>query len=1058
MNTITHTFNIKRAVLIVAIAGLLLSAFALPVQQAQAQSREALMAQLQQLLVIVAQLQAQLAEQNQSSRELSVGDTARTTDNLSVRNVPGGQRLGVASRGARGDIIGGPRTLDGNTWWRVAYANGLTGWSAGGWLTKFVSAPPVLDEEDDVNDDLDGSEFDEDEEIDGGVDVSFVNGRGRLLENNDVTREDDEGEFNIEFEVTAIGSDIYISDVVDTVKAGDPDAGFGVIARGDNDSGTYTFSVSSSADKEDGKYIVGEGETESFILTTVFKPFNNGFYGIKLSQLTYHTDRDEQRLSLDRQNIETRRLYIEGSVQARSVDSTSFAFNPEQDRSLEIGGVDRGVANIELETEEHGLRMTDVALRFEGGNTHPRNAFESISLWHKGDLVYERALDQLDVNRIGSDAYRIEFLTENDTSPSNFQELSVEADDREKFIIALSVKDVAIPNGGWNITIPDDGISAKLFDFRETVVSFGPSRKVGFDIVEEPQDSLIVRSSSENPDATTIMLDEDDEVEATVFAFELDASDSDGDIEVEEIAFDFDVMNVKDGVNAQDIIDHLILSIDGEQYDDFRFIYSGNLAEFDDIDTVIDAGEKVEAKLSAVFEAADSGGSGATFNVSVESVEAEGDNNDFVASGGAWSETHTLMKAGPIMNFNYSDETLEPGGNAQGRFEMGFEITAVGSDLYIDDSLERDGSGRQSGAGFSYNLRERQSGLDEFTGSVIAAIDSTAGKQKGRFVIEAGDTEEFTLDVNYTPAESGFYKLQLFGVHFNERNAYPDDMVRAMQRGEELESDYLFIESMNGEENPDDDLQLGTYMGYMNDDRFIRTENISEADALANCRLNADNNVNKHVYCTWNGKEIYRSEPEDEPELVQEAPEQNLLHCGRDILQDGSRDWTEDYLACYGIWDFGDSFGGDQDMCGGYSDTSPLGCEIEIEACASGVAAATNVFNLYEPWDTSSDGIPNPSDTKLDRIAVNLHTGVDVVAAEIVRLWEYRCTAPEQTTSPWNQCPDGYSYSGRHGCYPDSGSSSEQNFGSVRGMSTKNISVQLNEIVHGIKAILENLR
>jgi len=43
----------------------------------------------------------------------------------------------------------------------------------------------------------------------------------------------------------------------------------------------------------------------------------------------------------------------------------------------------------------------------------------------------------------------------------------------------------------------------------------------------------------------------------------------------------------------------------------------------------------------------------------------------------------------------------------------------------------------------------------------------------------------------------------------------------------------------------------------MNDQLFISTQNISEADALANCRMNAANNPSARVRCTWNGNEIF---------------------------------------------------------------------------------------------------------------------------------------------------------------------------------------------------------
>ncbi len=52
---------------------------------------------------------------------------------------------------------------------------------------------------------------------------------------------------------------------------------------------------------------------------------------------------------------------------------------------------------------------------------------------------------------------------------------------------------------------------------------------------------------------------------------------------------------------------------------------------------------------------------------------------------------------------------------------------------------------------------------------------------------------------------------------------------------------------------------LGSYRGYMNGQLFISTENISEAEALANCRMNAANNPSAKVRCTWDGNEIFNN-------------------------------------------------------------------------------------------------------------------------------------------------------------------------------------------------------
>lgn len=50
----------------------------------------------------------------------------------------------------------------------------------------------------------------------------------------------------------------------------------------------------------------------------------------------------------------------------------------------------------------------------------------------------------------------------------------------------------------------------------------------------------------------------------------------------------------------------------------------------------------------------------------------------------------------------------------------------------------------------------------------------------------------------------------------------------------------------------------GTYQGFLNGKLFITTKDITEADALANCKKNANNNPTDTIRCLWNDKEIYR--------------------------------------------------------------------------------------------------------------------------------------------------------------------------------------------------------
>lgn len=103
-------------------------------------------------------------------------------------------------------------------------------------------------------------------------------------------------------------------------------------------------------------------------------------------------------------------------------------------------------------------------------------------------------------------------------------------------------------------------------------------------------------------------------------------------------------------------------------------------------------------------------------------------------------------------------------------------------------------------------------------------------------------------------------------------------------------------------------------------------------------------------------------------------------------------------VACYGLWDFGDAFGNDQHMCSGagesaYSSPAP-GCKIPTIACASGLAVASQVLNIYQPWDQTSDGVDLANETEVEEIATHLNTAPTVIRQQLIRIWKYTCTTP----------------------------------------------------------------
>lgn len=84
-----------------------------------------------------------------STGKFKIGDKVRTTVNLKVRVAPGvnSQEVvhvnyrGSMAPGIEGQIVDGPRSADGYTWWKVKFITGVEGWCAEGrgaesWLEK----------------------------------------------------------------------------------------------------------------------------------------------------------------------------------------------------------------------------------------------------------------------------------------------------------------------------------------------------------------------------------------------------------------------------------------------------------------------------------------------------------------------------------------------------------------------------------------------------------------------------------------------------------------------------------------------------------------------------------------------------------------------------------------------------------------------------------------------------------------------------------------------------------------------------------------------------------
>ena len=492
----------------------------------------------------------------------------------------------------------------------------------------------------------------------------------------------------------------------------------------------------------------------------------------------------------------------EGSLDMFEIDDAS-------DDTIEEGQEDAEIAEVTLEAQDGDIMITRMDVSLETtGTDDPWEVFDTISLWVDGEMVAE--MDASDED---------EYLDEDDFS-LRFSGLDIVAmeDEELEILIGASIQDgVDDVPADWTIEVNEvryfdaDDVSTDD-DSTEDLGSIdgsGEALSASFSIeMEGDGDELSVRTSSEDPDATTIELEDDEKSEwVTIFAFELDAGDSDGDVTVNGLTVTVDATsNGTLAASSSLFIADAMIVIDGEEYDDYDLAGSSMndeyVFDFDD-EAMIDADGMATVEFKVEFKSLALANEGATVQASVVDtadagtdvdVDAESEGGeDLAVDGSATGEEHTLRTSGAILEAGDMSEVIKANTDTvttddEGVFKIEFDVTAFEDDLYVDDTALRGTVETDTGV----NFQILSGGSATTTGSAIATLDSDAEMEGARFLVEEGSTETFTLTVEYDPAITGSYKLQLYSLNFNTVNADADKQQRANPE-EDFDTDSLTI-------------------------------------------------------------------------------------------------------------------------------------------------------------------------------------------------------------------------------------------------------------------------
>lgn len=306
---------------------------------------------------------------------------------------------------------------------------------------------------------------------------------------------------------------------------------------------------------------------------------------------------------------------------------------------------------------------------------------------------------------------------------------------------------------------------------------------VTFGFGEEETGDLSIRSSSEDPEASILVSDEDDESDDyTVFVFELENEE-----DVDTLLTDLTVGVTTSSGDADDVLRSATLMIDGDEFDGD---IGASAIDFDDLDFEIGGDETVDVELMVSLERNASGVS-VTFDVDETDIEAEGydsgDESD--VSGSAESETHTIALTGIAVEGNStSQQVVTPGSDAgatYGTYTIRFDVTALDEDAYIATTSADSGT-----VGVTYDIN----GSSFSAESESAVLTSTADRSNGFYVVDEGETESFTLTVTLNPATAGTFAVELDSIRFNDEASFSGSTVFTVDGGnQDFETDPIYI-------------------------------------------------------------------------------------------------------------------------------------------------------------------------------------------------------------------------------------------------------------------------
>jgi Putative peptidoglycan binding domain len=448
-------------------------------------------------------------------------------------------------------------------------------------------------------------------------------------------------------------------------------------------------------------------------------------------------------------------LQGEATLKDVTVDSAS-------DDEVEEGQEDAEIAEITVEFEDGDAEISRLDLDLDGV-TDVWDIYESVMLMVDGKEV--ASMDAAD-----EDDYNDTVGTKGTLRFSGLSIVGMEDEELEIMVVANFQNGI---DGADLGTYTVDVVEMRYFD-ADGVAETDPITEAAVNFTlqaEGADDELTVRTSTEDPDGTTLQVEDDKKSDwYTVFAFDIDTDESSNDIDLDTVVIDL-LSTTTAGASYNTLVDDAELVIDGVTIDDVAVTgtVSANgtaVLTFDvDNDVTIDAGDRVKAELKLRFKSLALANEGATIKASIGTGDIDGEGADDVSStGGATGDEHTLRSTGIEVALSEDSAVVTTGDSANddyATYTLELDVTAFEQDVYIDTN----------------NVNSLVVGIVDAAGAVVAGtstvvLDSSADEVGGYFEITEGNTETVTIKVTFDALTAGSAaRLQLTSIEFDDNTA-----------------------------------------------------------------------------------------------------------------------------------------------------------------------------------------------------------------------------------------------------------------------------------------------